>query len=133
MKKGDKQFDVGYGQGGGGGMAGAYRGSTVGGGGTIPRPPPLPRKGADIDEIVFHNMRNNEAARAIEKSVRNPQASSRRIDRPMAAVGVGAAGAAAAGVAAKKREDTERLEAYKRKPRMADKAPKVNLRKAYQD
>lgn len=62
-----------------------------------------------------------------------PAPRSGRIDRPMAAAGIGMGMGVVAGVAAQKIKDAEKLAAYKRKPRMADKAPKVNLRKAYQE
>lgn len=116
---------------GGGGGPSEYSGRSSGYG-SIPRPPPAPRAGADIDEVVFHNMniRNNEAAR---EAIRSSIASKPKIDKPMGAAAIGMGAAAGAGIAAKKRKDAEKMEAYKRKPRMADKPPKINPRKAYEE
>lgn len=132
FSKGDSMFELPQktSMGGGGGPS-EYSGRSSGYG-SIPRPPPAPRAGADIDEVVFHNMniRDNEAYR---QKIRASLASKPKIDKPMGAAAIGMGAAAGAGIAAKKRKDAEKMEAYKRKPRMADKPPKINLRKAYQE
>lgn len=152
MKKGDKQFDVGYGQGGGGGMAGAYRGpsgNVTGGGGTYrdgftsgvaygkgqSRPYEMTRQAGFKDGMEYgRNMEKAYQAQANQK-IEIPKSAIRndRIDKPMGAAAIGMGAAAGAGVLAKKRKDAEKMEEYKRKPRMADGPPKINPRKAYEE
>lgn len=113
-------------------MGGAYRGPTGGsGGGSLPKPPPLPRRGADIDETVFNSMNRYDEARARE-AIKSSISRAPKIDK-FAAAPIGMGAAAGAGVVAKKRKDAEKTEAYKRKPRMADAPPKINIRKAYEE
>jgi len=124
MKKGDKQFDVGYGQGGGGGMGGAYKGPTGGGGGGMAAPGSVPRS------EINNYLKKLQSYKISESSIgRAPKIK----DLRDSAVAIGVGAAAGAGVVAKKRKDAEKTEAYKRKPRMADAPPKIKLRKAYQD
>lgn len=119
MKKGDKQFDVGYGQGGGGGMGGAYRGpsSGMGGGGAY---------GGKMERA--YQAQANQKIEIPKSAIRND-----RIDKPMGAAAIGMGAAAGAGVLAKKRKEAKKMEEYRRKPRMADGPPKINLRKAYEE
>ena len=121
MKKGDKQFDVGYGQGGGGGMGGAYKGPTGGGAayGRVPKSSVTFRRLGGVDKASpsFQSDVKDAAKDTIKESVK---------------IGAGA-GMGVAGVVAKNRKDAEKMEAYRRKPRMADAPPKIKPRKAYED
>jgi len=132
MKKGDKQFDVGYGQGGGGGMGGAYKGPTGGGSGDLRQFKQVMReiRASDTKQAIMDNyLKKLQSEKISESSISRAP----KIDKPMGAVAIGAAAAAGAGVVAKKRKDAEKTEAYRRKPRMADAPPKINIRKAYEE
>lgn len=100
----------------------------------IPPPYPSVSRNPPPPSTEYREALARAYLKSQEAAARDIRSSGRpKIDKPMGAAAIGMGAAAGAGVVAKKRKDAEKMEAYKRKPRMADKAPKVNLRKAYQE
>jgi hypothetical protein len=147
MKKGDKQFDVGYGQGGGGGAAGAYKGPSGGsapsgygglGGPAINHKTSFrmgyesgmrDQRNAEGVKQRIESFARQEATRPVPKSAIGSK-SEVRVDKTLAKTGIAAGVAGAAGYSiAKKKKDSN---SYRKNPRMVA-PPKINLRKAYED
>ncbi|NBO26761.1 MAG: hypothetical protein EBU96_08250 [Actinobacteria bacterium] len=112
---------------GGGGMADSYRG---------------PSGGQHWERDLRSNLRNLESeykesfSSGLKNSIRNVSDNDKSIG-PALRAGVVAGATAAAGAAVRKaykdRKDTEQAIEYRKKPKMADKPPKISPRKAYEE